>query len=105
MDDLLDQLRGDSIFSKIDLKYSHHQVRVREEDIQKMAFRTQYGHFEFVVMPFRLTSTPSVFMDLMNWVFREYLDYFVIVFIDDILIYSPSLEEHEVHLRTIIQKH
>nr|GEV19738.1 retrotransposon protein, putative, Ty3-gypsy subclass [Tanacetum cinerariifolium] len=103
IDDLFDQLHGSQYFSKIDLRFGYHQLRVRKEDIPKTAFRTRYGHFEFTVMPFGLTNAPAVFMDLMNYVCRLYLDKFVIVYIDDILIYSKSKEEHEVHLKLIVE--
>ena len=103
INDLFDQLRGSRCFSKIDLRSGYHQLQIREEDILKIAFCTRYGHYKYVVMPFGLTNAPTVFMDLMNRLFREYLDRFVIVFIDDILIYSASEEEHWEHLRTVLQ--
>ncbi|GJV91325.1 putative reverse transcriptase domain-containing protein [Tanacetum coccineum] len=103
IDDLFDQLQGSSVYSKIDLRSGYHQLRVRDEDIPKTAFRTRYGHYEFQVMPFGLTNAPIVFMDLMNRVCRPYLDKFMIVFIDDILIYSKTKEEHDAHLRLILE--
>nr|GFC63594.1 putative reverse transcriptase domain-containing protein [Tanacetum cinerariifolium] len=102
IDDLFDQLQGLSVYSKIDLRSGYHQLRIREKDILIMAFRTRYGYYEFQVMPFGLTNAPAVFMDLMNRVCRSFLDKFVIVFIDDILIYSKNKEEHEENLRIIL---
>ncbi|GJZ66361.1 putative reverse transcriptase domain-containing protein [Tanacetum coccineum] len=103
IDDLFDQLQGSSGYSKIDLMSGYHQLRVREEDIPKTAFRTRYGHHEFQVMLFSLTNASAVFMYLMNRVCKPYLDKFVIVFIDDILIYSKNKQEHEEHLKLILE--
>ncbi|GJZ25747.1 putative reverse transcriptase domain-containing protein [Tanacetum coccineum] len=103
INDLFDQLEGSSVYSKIDLRSGYHQLRVREEDIPKTAFRNRYGHYEFQVMPFGLTNAPAVFMNLMNPVCKPFLDKFMIVFIDDILIYSKNKKEHEEHLKSILK--
>ncbi|GKB79111.1 putative reverse transcriptase domain-containing protein, partial [Tanacetum coccineum] len=103
IDDLFHQLQGSSVYSKIGLRSGYHQLRVREEDIPKTTFRTRYDHYEFQVMPFGLTNAPVLFMDLMNRVCKPYLDKFVIVFIDDILIYSKSKQEHKEHLKLILE--
>nr|GEU45149.1 putative reverse transcriptase domain-containing protein [Tanacetum cinerariifolium] len=103
IDDLFDQLQGSSVYSKINLRSGYHQLRVRVEDIPKTAFRMRYGHYEFQVIAFGLTNAPAVFVDLMNGVCKPYLDKFVIIFIDDILIYSKNKEEHEEHLKLILE--
>ena len=103
VDELFDQLRGTRVYSKIDLRTSYHKLRVRETDIPKTVFRMRYGNFEFTVMPFGLTNAPTAFMDLMHRVFQPYLDQFIVIFVDDILISSKSKEEHEAHLRIVLQ--
>jgi hypothetical protein len=103
IDDLFDQLRGATIFSKIELRYGYHQVEIKDEDIYKTNFRMRYGDYEFVVVPFGLTNAPSTFMFLMNNVLSKFLDRFVLVFIDDILIYYKNREEHEEHIKLVIQ--
>ena len=102
IDDLFDQLRGAKVYSKIDLCTDYHQLRVREANIPKTTFRTRYGHFEFMVMSFGLTNPSVAFMELMHRVFQPYLDQFVVVFVDNILIYSSFEEEHDDHLRVIL---
>jgi hypothetical protein len=104
IEDLFDQIRGARVFSKIDLRSGYHQMKIRPSDIPKTAFSTRYGLYEFTVMSFGLTNAPAYFMNLMNKVFMEYLDRFVVVFIDDILIYSKSDSDHEEHLRLLLQK-
>lgn len=102
IEDLFDQLKGAGVFSKIDLRSGYHQIPVKKDDIQKTAFRTRYGHYEFVVMPFGLTNAPAVFMDQMNRSFHELLDVCVVVFIDDILVFSKDEEEHAKHLERVL---
>ena len=103
IDDLFDQSRGARVYSKIDLRTGHHQLKVRETDIPKTAFRMRYGHYEFTVMPSGLMNALAAFMDLVHRVFQPYLDQLVVVFVDDILIYSQSEWEHEYHLRIVLQ--
>ena len=103
IEDIFYQLKGASVFSKINLRSGYYQMRVKEVDVPKTAFRTRYGHYEFLVMPFGLTNSPVTFMDLMNRVFRPYVDKFVVVFIDDILVYSKDAQEHEQHLKIVLQ--
>ena len=103
IDELFDQLHGSRVYSKIDLRSGYHHLRVWENDVSKTAFRTRYGHYEFLVMPFGLTNAPAVFMDLMNKVFSSYFNKFVIVFIKYILVYSGGPEEHAENLRTVLQ--
>ena len=103
VDELFDHLQGSRVYSKIYLRSRYYQLRVQESDVPKTAFRTRYGHYEFLVMPFGFTNAPTLFIDLMNRVFQSYLDRFVIVFIDDILVYSGSPEENLEHLRIVLQ--
>ena len=103
IDDLFDQLKDAVHIYKIDLRTGYHQLKIKLEDIPKTAFRTRYGHYEFLVMSFGLTNAPTAFMDLMNRIFKKYLDKCVIVFIDDILIYSKTKEEHVEHIRMVLE--
>eukprot|EP00253_Pinus_taeda_P022388 PITA_22388 len=103
IDELFDQVKGAMVFSNIDLRFGYHQIRIKEEDIAKTSFRTRYGHYEFVVLPFGLTNALATFMCLMNSVFHKYLDKFMLIFIDDILIYSQNIQEHEENLRLVLQ--
>jgi hypothetical protein len=103
IDDLVDKMKGAMVFSKINLRSRYHQLHIKEDDIPKTAFKMRFGHYEFIFLPFGLTNAPGVFMSLMNGVFREYLEKFIQVFIDDILMYSQMMEEHEVHLRLVLQ--
>jgi hypothetical protein len=104
IEDLFDQMRGARVFSKIDLRSGYHQMKIRSYDIPKTAFSTRYGLYEFTVMSFGLTNAPAYFMNLMNKVFMEYLEKFIVVFIDDILIYSKNDSDHKEHLRVVLQK-
>jgi hypothetical protein len=103
INDLFDQVGGAKIFSKFDLRYSYHQVRIKDEDINKTTFRTRNQHYEFVVIPFGINNTPTTFMCLTNNIFSQYLDKFVVVFINDILVYSKTQEEQDEHLRIVLQ--
>ena len=104
INDLFDQLQGAKVFSKIDLRSGYHWLKIREKDIPKTAFTTRYGLHEYTVMSFGLTNAPAYFMSMMNKVFMEYLDKFVVVFIDDIMVYSKNEEEHKEHLRLVLEK-
>ncbi|PKI37771.1 hypothetical protein CRG98_041832 [Punica granatum] len=101
--DLFDQLRGVIVFSKIDFRSGYHQLKRKDSDVPKTAFRTRYGHYEFLMMHFGLTNAHTAFMDLINRVFQPYLDQFVVVFIDNILVYSKDRDEHDEHLRVVLQ--
>lgn len=103
IDDLFNLIKGGKIFSKIDLKSGYHQLRIMEVDIHKTAFHTRYGHYEFTTLPFGLTNAPAVFMSLMNGVFRTLLDHFMLIFLDEIFIYSRMREEYEGHLRQVLE--
>ena len=103
IDDLFDQLQRASVFSKIDLMSDYHQLKIKESNVPKIVFRTLYGHYEFLVMPFGLMNAPTAFMYLMNKVFHLYFDQFLIVFIDDILVYLKNVEEHTFHLQIVLQ--
>ncbi|KAG8503666.1 hypothetical protein CXB51_001668 [Gossypium anomalum] len=103
IDDLFDQLKGTAVFSRIDLRSGYYQLRVKDSDVPKIAFRIRYGHYEFLVMPFGLTNAPAIFMNLMNQIFKPYLDKSIVVFIDDNLIYSRDESEHAKHLRIVLQ--
>jgi hypothetical protein len=103
IDDMFDQMKGATVFSKIDLRSGYHQLQIKEDDIPKTAFKMRFVHYKFILLPFRLTNAPGVFMSLMNGVFHEYLDKFIQVFIDDILIYSRMMEEHDDNFHLVLQ--
>src|SRR4051812_27879909 len=104
INDIYDQLAGSSVFSKMDLRLGYHQIKIRNEDIHKTTFTTRYGLYEYTVMSFGLTNAPATLSRLMNSIFMEYLDKFVVIYLDDILIYTNSEEEHAVHLRLVLMK-
>lgn len=102
INDIFSQVEGVVVFSKIDLRLGYHQIHIKDNDIYKTTFRTRYGHYEFVVLPFGLTNSPTTFMSMMNEIFHPFLDIFVLIFIDDILMYCRSVEEHKEHLRIVL---